>query len=159
MPNAACPDSPCEWPEVAVSSAPMTTRGDRIKRERNRRRQSRPDVAKATGVSARTIQRIENGELAGDTSGAMDALEAYFGFDGMPALQDPEPADSGGAPHGLEDFSLMELLAESMRRVAQLEARHGERFVGEPRRVRWKTADAPPVNGRSGRPDDTRGAQ
>jgi transcriptional regulator with XRE-family HTH domain len=123
----------------------MTTRGARIKRERNRRRQSRPDVARATGVSIRTIQRLENGELSGDTSGAMDVLEEYFGLDSISAGQEPEPDTDTGAPHGLSDHSLMELLAEAIRRVAQLEARTGEHFVGEPRRVRWKTADAPPL--------------
>lgn len=162
MASTAPPDSGCEWPSVAVPSADMTTRGARIKRERNLRRMSQLDLHKATDVGQRTIGRIEAGEA--ENSPSLDVLEAYFGIHDDSVTQVPQvaaPDADAGAPPGLAGYTLMELLAESIRRVAQLEARTGEHFTGEPVRVRWARRDAPSAQRDQGsaRPDEGRGAQ
>lgn len=162
MPNIAPPDSGCEWPSVAVQSGDMSTRGARIKRERNLRRMSQLDLHKATDIGQRTIGRIEAGDA--ENSPSLDILEAYFGIDDNSVTQvpiTPDPSPDVGAPPGLEGYTLMELLAESIRRVAQLEARTGEHLTGEPVRVRWARRDAPSTQRSQGiaHPDEGRGAQ
>lgn len=162
MPSIAPPDSGCEWPSVAVPSGDMTTRGSRIKRERERRRMTQLDLHKATEIGQRTIGRIEAGEA--ENSPSLTVLESYFGIadDSVPQVHPAAVPDAdAGAPPGLDSYTLMELLAESIRRVAQLEARTGEHFTGEPVRVRWPRRDAPSAQRDQGtaRPDEGRGAQ
>lgn len=67
-------DRPPVWPIVAVHSATMSERGAAIRKARNKRRWSTKDLAEATGVSDRTIGRIERGEVT--DSRRIDLLEA-----------------------------------------------------------------------------------
>jgi transcriptional regulator with XRE-family HTH domain len=150
MPNDAPPDGGSMWPIVAVHSADMTTRGERIKRARNLLRQSQMDVHKATGVGLRTIGRIEAGE--NEHSPSVEVLENHFGINDSSVGTDNDAPDTaepvaGAPPTSLDQFTLMELLVEVVRRVAQFEARTGEHLTGlePPRRVKWSTSDAPSV--------------
>lgn len=134
------PTSDCEWPRVAVHSSHMGTRGQRIKRERIRRRMSQFDLANATGVSMRTIGRIEKGEA--ENSPSAEVLEYHLGIGESIPPADPE--ETGSPPRAIEQFTLMELLAEAVRRVAQIEARTGERMNGDQHlRIKWPTSAAP----------------
>lgn len=159
MPAEVVQSGGSEWPTVAVCSSGMGTRGQRIKRERNRRRLSQMDLHKATGVGLRTIGRIEKGEA--ENAPSIEALEDFLGLsDRLPEATDTAPEE---APT-IEQYTLMELLAEAVRRVAQIEARSGERINGgahgdDHLRISWKTADAPPVHRDQHRPGGTHGAQ
>jgi transcriptional regulator with XRE-family HTH domain len=100
---------------------------------------SQLDLANETGVGMRTIGRIEKGE--GENSPSIETLEAYFGIgDSSVATDQGSPPDT---PPTIEQYTLMELLAEAVRRVAQMEARTGERATDTGRRVKWSTSDAP----------------
>jgi len=155
-----------ERPKVAVCSADMSTRGARIKRERERRRMpdgkrmSQLDLHKITGVGQRTIGRIEAGQA--ENSPSLTALEDYFGIsdDSVPTdtHEGPRPHDEE-APPSLG--RVMELLAEAMRLVAQLDTRGRVPVNGEPRRVRWPASEAPSAQRKQGpnHPEHSRGAQ
>jgi len=134
------------WPEMAVHSPPMTGRGDRVRRERLKRRMSQMQLRDATGVGLRTIGRIEAGEA--ENSPSLEVLESFFGLnnDTLPSAAAPdEPGDSVAS--GLAAYSTTELLAEALRRVAHLEATRPADSTNHPSRplgmVRWSTADAP----------------
>lgn len=101
---------------------------------------SQPDVYKATGVSVRTITRIENGKI--DDGPSIEILEQYFALPDTSVVTDPEPHHTGPST-GLEDYTLGQLLAEAVRRVADYEARTGEHFIGRPTPARWASKDAP----------------
>lgn len=67
-------DRPTVWPIVAVHSANMSDRGAAIRKARRKRRWSTKDLAEATGVSDRTIGRIERGEVKDSPN--IETLEA-----------------------------------------------------------------------------------
>lgn len=69
----------------------MITRGQRIRRERERRRLSREELAKATGVALRTIGRIEKDDSPGSPNIAV--LENWLGLGEQPTS---ETADADG---------------------------------------------------------------
>ncbi|WP_280499421.1 helix-turn-helix domain-containing protein [Nocardia cyriacigeorgica] len=53
--------------------------GARLRHERDSRRLSRAEVAAATGLSAKTIQRMEEGERSADVQ-QLDAITAVYGM-------------------------------------------------------------------------------
>src|SRR5690606_7471744 len=133
------------WPEMAVHSPHMTGRGDRIRRERLRRRMSQMALRDAPGVGLRTIGRIEAGEA--ENSPSLEVLESYLGLN-----DDQLPRAGGGQLDedervGLDAYTTTELLAEALRRVAHLEATRPADPLSvtarAPRTVRWSSADAP----------------
>jgi len=133
------------WPDMAVHSPHMTGRGDRIRRERKRRRLSQMDLRDATGVGLRTIGRIEAGEA--ENSPSLEVLETYLGIrdDTLPAAE-RDHLDDDTDDGGLADYTTTELLAEALRRVAHMEATMRTEPVTRPREggvVRWATSDAP----------------
>lgn len=144
MSSATMATADREWPTVAVHSGRMGTRGQRILRERTRRRMSRLDLRQATGVSERTISRIEKGEA--EDSPSAEFLEYYLGIGEEQPSADVEEKIGSPPVRPIEHFTLMELLAEAVRRVAQIEARTGERMNGgEHMRIKWPTSAAPPA--------------
>jgi len=116
----------------------MSTRGARIKRERERRRMSQADLSVATGVSQRTIGRIEADQNEGGRS--ITILEDYLGITGGPD-ESPPPREVEERP---TIGKAMAHLAEAMRLLAQLEAQSGERYVPPtPARVTFPRSAAP----------------
>lgn len=147
-----------QLPGIAIDSAGVTTRGERIRKARNLRRpkMSQLDLANATGVGMRTIGRIEAGEA--ENSPSLDVLERFFGIvDDQPSSHEGSAsADPGGlrATFGdladaatdnprIKDATFMELLAEVAVRYAASERVAG-RSPALPRHdVEWHTEDAP----------------
>ena len=125
--------------------------GERIRRARERRLMSQQELAAATGVSARTLRRIEAGEV--QRSKAITVLLEYLGIHpehpaSHDAVTDPQRA--------LRTVSTPELLAELAARIAALEARAADRplprGIGIRAAVSWRTVDDP--SRRSGRGDE-----
>lgn len=141
------PTGGSKWPKVAVDSAGMGVRGQRIKRARERMGMTQLDVHKATEVGQRTIGRIEAGEA--ENSPKLEILEAFFGIGESATDGATDDLPAGRPPRPVIQLltEAMELIAEATRQVASVEARTGERINGDPpRRVTWSTADAPSAN-------------
>lgn len=117
-----------DWPRLAVQYGPMGATGDQIKRERLRRKLSREGLAQRTGVSAKTISRIENGERVSDLS---FIVEEYLGL----AEIDQEQPDNRRL---LREVPEPEFWAEAARR-AYLNAETADL----PRGPRYDGRDAP----------------
>ena len=106
------------------------TRGDRIRAERERRRLSRDDLAAHTGVNAKTIARIERGEVT--TSPNTAILEHHLGIH----------HDDTARPT-LADVDDLDLIAELARRLAARRNPEAPESLGPEGYFRWYTRDAP----------------
>lgn len=94
---------------AAISLSTVTTRGQRIRRERNLRRLTMAELAAAVGISERTLRSIETDERP--DARTIDLVESYLGLDQpTPRTQSP-PLDK--ATHE-------ELVLEIYRRLHQL---------------------------------------
>lgn len=115
--------------------------GERIRRARERRLMSQLELAAATGVSARTLRRIEAGEV--QRSKAITVLLEYLGIH----PEQPASNDAVTDPQRvLRTVGTPELLAELVARIAALEARAADRplprgGVGIRAAVSWRTVD------------------
>lgn len=134
------------WPFVAVHSGTVDSRGQRILRARDLRRLSRRDVADATGVSERTIQRIEKDDVR--NSRALAVLESYLGLDEAQPVADtdlpkPRPTlDPDTIEAAIQQADFLALMAEIARRYAR--ATHQETgLAGVPERFKWYLTEAP----------------
>lgn len=127
------------WPLVALHCVVVTERGEALRRARDLRRLSRRQLAEITGVGARTIQRIEQGE-ASQSARSIEVLEQEL----APELRRLSLADGQRA---LDGFTVNELLAEVSRRYAELEARTQRLPTVTPSDgddiIEWRTDDAP----------------
>jgi transcriptional regulator with XRE-family HTH domain len=131
------PTGPTGCPFVPLHSVIVNaTRGDRIRAERERRRLSRDDLAHHTGVNAKTIARIERGEVT--TSPNTPALEDYLGIT-QPAT--PERPN-------LADVDDLDLIAELARRLAIRRDPSAPEPLGPEGYFRWPTRNAPYPEGR-----------
>lgn len=134
------------WPFVALDSGVVTStdRGSSIRRARKARRLSIDELAKLTGVSARTIGRVERGEV--EKPHSLEVLEAelkaeldqYAAERGSPSASDPP----------LSQATFMQALAHLAHLHAELSADLAEAIrLGQPvdpTDVReWRTEDAP----------------
>lgn len=137
----------------------MAGRGDELQRARKRRPGlSREKLSKITGVSARTIQRIESGESA--TSANVEKLEHEL----APELAEVaaerliDPGLAGPPSRTLSEASSLELAAELMKRIVAEHAttpRPGTSQEPRPAVFEWKTEDYPdegdgPLHGPAG---------
>lgn len=101
-----------QWPIVAIPSAAMT-RGQRIRRERNRRHLTIAELAaQIEGVSTRNLGRIENDKTK--DSAATVLVEDYLGLG--PFVADEEPDDSLVR---LDELSNLRLVRELLSRLDQ----------------------------------------
>lgn len=145
---------PPVWPFVALDSATVTAtdRGSAIRRARKEQRSSIEDLAAATGVSPRTIGRIERGEVKNAHS--LQVLEEHL----KPELDRIAARDRAGQPAtaGTDDPPLSQ--ASYMQTVNHLVGLHAAltaeladairlgQFT-DPDEVReWRTEDAPSTN-------------
>src|SRR5690606_12666078 len=125
-----------ECPFVPLhSETVLVRRGDRIRAERERRGLTREQLAEATGVNAKTIARIERGEVSSSPSTAR--LETHLGIP-HPGAAHPPPKPS------LADVSDLDLIAELARRLAERRADNspGPHF-GPEGYYRWPASAAP----------------
>lgn len=106
-------------PFVALHSGVVTaTKGDRIRHARELRRETREQVAAATGVNTKTIARIERGEVANSASATV--LERYLGLTpAEPPTTTGENLDQKTVDYVLDNVSFLELLAAVARRYAR----------------------------------------
>lgn len=159
------------WPKVALDCA-VVTRGELIRRARDLRRISRADLAKLTGVGARTITRIENGNVS-DKARSVAALEHELAAELAQLSGGETPARSSVTLDEATDLDLLttlgQRLAEQSRRIADLEAQlsadpnadDDRPRVGPPGGVpmHFLAADAPSARGHNGGSDTAQGNQ
>jgi transcriptional regulator with XRE-family HTH domain len=92
----------------------MITRGQRIRRERERRRLSREELAKATGVALRTIGRIEKDDSPGSPNIAV--LENWLGL-GEQSTSEADDADGTDWERVLREIDDVTFWNEATRRA------------------------------------------
>lgn len=140
---------PSQWPLVALDSGAVKdiSRGERLRRARERRRLSRRQLADILKIGPTTVKRIEHDQVRNSPNVALleDYLKEY--------LEDKPPADTKSTPDitppdpgpRLRTADDLELVAELARRLA---ARRASDEPAQPRptgHFRWYTSDAPPV--------------
>ncbi|MCW2905159.1 MAG: hypothetical protein JWO67_7424 [Streptosporangiaceae bacterium] len=92
----------------------MVTRGQRIRRERERRRLSREELAKITGVGERTIGRIEKDDSPGSPNIAV--LEGWLGI-GEQSASEPVGVDEADRERVLREIDDVAFWNEATRRA------------------------------------------
>lgn len=147
MSETAPPPGGRLWRNNQVDSATMSTRVERIRAARKRTRLSQGELAQRSGISERTINRIETGAAVGERT--IRRLEKYLGI-------------TAGAPDetDLSQVSALALVTEISRRLDAAERSKTLPLQGgAPMRVRFRTADGPGKrtgNGSPGRVQDGR---
>lgn len=101
------------WHKLALQSVPVETTSDAVRRARERLGLSRKALADASGVSERTINRIEAGIRTSPRS--TEPVLRYL------KLGDHQDETAGRGPL-LHEASHVELLAELARRIAASDA-------------------------------------
>lgn len=131
------------WPNVAVCSPAVTGKGDDLGRARRRRPGlSRAKLSDITGVSARTIQRIEAG-LSANTAN-IEKLEQELAPELAAITAEQLATPDGDAGKTLADASTLELAAELMRRLVAEHSHPTSVADGtRPPLYEWRTADYP----------------
>jgi transcriptional regulator with XRE-family HTH domain len=140
-----------EWPLVALHCATVTdTPGQRIKKARQLRGLTQEDLAEATGVSTRTIGRIEKDER--DEPRHIGRVKAFLGLAAEPddepsgeqTRPDPEPhrtaSRSDVVAWALDEATDMEFIAALARRLSR-SASTPAQLPGEA--LSFRTADSP----------------
>jgi len=96
------------------------SRGDRIRKAREMRGETRDQVAAATGVNPKTIARIERGEVTNSPKATI--LEDYLGITPRLAATEPPTApsvDQATIDRVLDEVPFLELLAAIAKRYAR----------------------------------------
>ena len=104
--------------------------GERIFRERSRRWRTRPEFARAAGLSVRTVLSLESGEKPHYSPGTLAAVESTLGWEPGSCLQ----AVAGGEPRRSTDPELariMHVWHRLSRRERRMVVRVAEEALGE----------------------------
>ncbi len=101
------------WPELAIPSPVMATRGQAIRKARLLRKLTIPELAGQLGIGARTLGRIERDEATSD-SRTIDLVEAHLGLTEETPVRTTSPR--------LAEATHAELAVEVYRRLMKLSA-------------------------------------
>jgi transcriptional regulator with XRE-family HTH domain len=135
---------PPVWPLVALDSGAVNniSRGERLRRARERRRLSRQQLADILNIGLTTVKRIERDQVHNSRNVALleDYLKDYL--NDTPAESTPDIAPTHPGPT-LTEAADLELVAELARRLASRRENDEPTHPGTTGVYRWPTTAGP----------------